>query len=291
MLLLSPSPAMHTPPTLYLIPTSLGLPADVALIPPGVLHLALGLRHWAVEEVRTARRFLAGCHRWGAGQPQVHPSDTPPGAWPHTADALLADCTFWDAKADWQTAVEVLMDCQRTGRSLGLLSEAGMPATADPGAVWVRAAHELGLRVSPCVGPSSLLLALAASGLNGQCFGFWGYLPRESLARRARLRDLEAQARQTGGTQLWIETPHRNDALWADALACLRSDTWLGVAADITLPTQYIRTLPVAHWQALVPDTPPLGKRPAVFCLGPEPGSAPIAIQSAKRGHARGRRR
>ena len=157
------------------------------------------------------------------------------------------------------------------GLDVGLASEAGMPAIADPGSSLVRAAHRLGIEVCPLVGPVSLLLALAASGLNGQGFAFVGYLPQDADARARRVRELEQQARRSGQAQLFIETPYRNAALLRALLAELRGDTWLALAAGLTLPEQQVRGATVRQWKA---DRAALeawsGQRlPTVFLLGP----------------------
>jgi 16S rRNA (cytidine1402-2'-O)-methyltransferase len=150
-------------------------------------------------------------------------------------------------------------------REMGLVSEAGMPAVADPGSSVVRAAHALGLRVEPLVGPSSLLMALAASGLNGQNFAFVGYLPVDAAARTQRLRALEQLARQSGQTQLFIEVPHRNAALWKALLSALRADTVLSVASGLSLPQAWVRSASVAQWKSGV--APPFDA-PCVIGLG-----------------------
>jgi 16S rRNA (cytidine1402-2'-O)-methyltransferase len=147
-----------------------------------------------------------------------------------------------------------------------LLSEAGMPAIADPGSSVVRAAHELGIEVVPLVGPVSLLLALAASGLNGQNFAFVGYLPQEAAARTQRLRDLEALALRTGQTQMFIETPYRNAAMWQALLQSLKPATRVAVASGLTLPGAVSRSTTVAEWKK---QAAPVGNDvPAVFAIG-----------------------
>jgi 16S rRNA (cytidine1402-2'-O)-methyltransferase len=144
------------------------------------------------------------------------------------------------------------------------MSEAGIPAIADPGALLVAAAHERGIRVVPIVGPSSIVLALEASGLEGQRFRFVGYLPAEGAARRAALVDLERQSARDGETQVFIETPYRNDALLADLLQACRGATRLAVAADLTGPAESIRMARIDAWRA---KPEPIGKRPAIFLL------------------------
>jgi len=152
----------------------------------------------------------------------------------------------------------------RAGRPLGLLSEAGAPAVADPGSLLVAAAHAEGLRVVPVVGPSSILLALMASGLDGQRFRFAGYLPVPAGERQAAIRALEARSAQARETQVFIETPYRNDALLADLVATLRPDTRLAVAADLTGPAESIRMAAIDGWKR---SPAPPGRRPAIFLV------------------------
>jgi 16S rRNA (cytidine1402-2'-O)-methyltransferase len=152
----------------------------------------------------------------------------------------------------------------REGRALGLLSEAGCPAIADPGASVVEAAHREGFRVVPLVGPSSIVLALMASGLEGQRFAFCGYLPREQDARAKKIRQLETRSRHERETQIFIETPYRNDALFTALLDACAPSTRLCVAVDLTLPSESIRTRRIAEWRAAAA---PIGKRPCVFLL------------------------
>lgn len=159
-------------------------------------------------------------------------------------------------------AVDSLLKPLREGRSLGLLSEAGCPAIADPGAALVEAAHREGFRVVPLVGPSAITLALMASGLEGQRFAFCGYLPRDAAERAKRICELEARSRREGETEIFIETPYRNDALLSALLDTCAPTTRLCVAADLTLPSEAVETRPVGEWKAK-----PIGKRPAVFLL------------------------
>ena len=160
--------------------------------------------------------------------------------------------------------VEAMLSLFDDGQDVGLLSEAGLPAVADPGAALVALCHRHGIRVVPLVGPSSLMLALMASGLNGQSFAFRGYIPAKTEERRSAIKGLEKQSRSLNQSQILIETPYRNDALLADLLRELAPETRLCVAADLTLPTQYIRTDTVAGWRK-TPVT--VGKHPCVFIL------------------------
>jgi 16S rRNA (cytidine1402-2'-O)-methyltransferase len=152
----------------------------------------------------------------------------------------------------------------RAKRALGLLSEAGCPAIADPGAALVEQAHREGFRVMPLVGPSSIVLALMASGLEGQRFAFCGYLPRDAAQRRKKILSLESRSRAEKETQIFIETPYRNDALLGGLLESCKPQTRLCVAADLTLPTESIKTLSVSEWRR---TKTAIGRRPAVFLL------------------------
>lgn len=152
----------------------------------------------------------------------------------------------------------------REKRSVGLLSEAGCPAIADPGAALVEQAHRGGFRVVPLVGPSSIVLALMASGLEGQRFAFCGYLPRDGADRKKKILELESRSRREKETEIFIETPYRNDALLGALLEACKPQTRLCVAADLTLPTESIKTLPVAEWRRAKAT---IGRRPAVFLL------------------------
>ena len=201
------------------------------------------MRDFVVENARTARRFLSGCGH--------------PGPIATLGMQVLDEHT----KA---SEVPGMLQPLREGRALGLLSEAGAPAVADPGALLVRAAHAEGLAVVPLVGPSSILLALMASGLDGQRFRFVGYLPVARIDRLAALRELEARSAADRETQIFIETPYRNDALLADVLKACHDDTRLCVAADLTGAGESVREATVRQWKGS-PATP--GKRPAVFLL------------------------
>lgn len=220
---------------LYAIPTPLGATPAEAL-PAPALDTVRTLKDFVVENAKSARAFL------GAVGLPVRELNI------RTIDADLAS----------------LLQPLREGRPLGLLSEAGCPAIADPGAALVEAAHREGFRVLPLVGPSSITLALMASGLEGQRFAFCGYLPREPAERARRIRALEGRSRKEKETQIFIETPYRSDALLAALLESCRVTTKLCVAADLTLPSETIATRSVAEWRRAKPV---LGRRPAVFLL------------------------
>lgn len=228
---------------LFLIPAPLGDIPPEEVIPAHVLETACSLRCFVVEEIRTARRFLSAYGLRGRiGEIEFHELNE------HTGDEETAD----------------LLRLFDGGRDVGMLSEAGLPAVADPGAALVGLCHEAGIEVVPLSGPSSLMLALMASGLNGQSFAFCGYIPAKSEERRTALRNLEKQSGHLRQSQIIIETPYRNDALFADMLQTLSPSTRICVAADITLPSQYIRTATVAGWRKAVPV---IGKRPCVFIM------------------------
>lgn len=228
---------------LYLIPTPLGDNEPAEVLPAGVIERACSLRVFVVEEIRTARRFLS---RYGLRG--------------HIAELEFHELNEHSIAAD----VEALGSLFDRGEDVGLLSEAGLPAVADPGAELVALCHRRGVEVVPLVGPSSLMLALMASGLNGQSFAFCGYVPAKPEERRNALRALEKQSAAARRSQIIIETPYRNDALLADMLQTLSPRTRICVAADITLPTQFIRTDSVAGWRSHVPA---IGKRPCVFII------------------------
>ncbi|MDR1680521.1 MAG: SAM-dependent methyltransferase [Prevotellaceae bacterium] len=230
---------------LYLIPTPIGEGLIEEVIPQATLSVVQQLHVFVVEELRTARRFLSRAK-----------ITTPINA-----------LTFFELNE--HTAPEQIypfLQPALDGHSIGLLSEAGAPAVADPGAALVQLAHGLRIDVVPMVGPSSILLALMASGLNGQSFAFAGYLPIPSHERRERLKQLEHTAITSRQTQLFIETPYRNLALFADILLTAAPSTRLCVAAGLTRPEQFIRTATIAQWKAApVPD---IHKKPCLFLLG-----------------------
>jgi 16S rRNA (cytidine1402-2'-O)-methyltransferase len=229
---------------LYLIPVPLAEdapPEDV--LPAPVLERVRGIRDFVVENAKSSRRFLSACG---------HPGPI----------ASLRLCVLDEHTREED--VEALLAPLREARDMGLLSEAGAPAVADPGARLVAAAHAEGFRVVPLPGPSSILLALMASGLEGQRFRFAGYLPVAGPERVAAIRELESRSAAARETQVFIETPYRNDALLADLLGACREDTRLAVAADLTGSGERIRMASVREWRAR-PEPP--GKRPAIFLL------------------------
>ena len=214
-----------------------------AVLPAGVLQLLPTLDCFVVEEVRTARRFLSAAGLRGHIE----------GLEFHTLNEHT------DPRE-----VEGMVSLFENNRNVGLLSEAGLPAVADPGALLVALCHRKGIEVVPLTGPSSLMLALMASGLNGQSFAFAGYIPAKADERKPALRALEKRSASARQTQILIETPYRNDALFADMLATLSPATKLCIAANITCEDQLIRTKTVAEWKK-APVT--IGKRPCVFVI------------------------
>ena len=231
-------------PILYLIPTPLGAPDTPCLLPHEQTQIT-GLTDFVVEAEKTARAHLK------------HLGITTP--------IRELNLQTLNEHTDLKTLPELLKPLQE-GRSMGILSEAGCPAVADPGANLVALAHRHDYEVRPLVGPSSLLLALMASGANGQNFAFKGYLPSEKSERIAALKSLEQRSRQQNETQIFIETPYRNDALLADALETLYPETRLCTATDLTLPTQEIISQTVAAWRKMK-TLPNLKKRPTIFVL------------------------
>ena len=230
--------------TLYLIPCTLGdTPAD-RVLPQHVIGIARTLQYYVVEQTKTARQFLSALKHEQAIQ-SLH-------------FATLNEHT----KASELT--ELLLPLM-AGNDVGLISEAGCPGIADPGAELVNLAHQKNIRVIPLVGPSSILLALMASGLNGQRFAFHGYLPIAETDRNSAITALEAESAQRGQTQLFIETPYRNDKLFAALLAQCRPHTRLCVATDISLAAEQIQTKTITEWKRQ--PAPHLNKRPSIFLL------------------------
>ena len=249
------------PGRLYLVPTPLdfGCPTHVPLqevLPLGTIAVAARLTHWVCENAKSARAFLK---RVGEIQPLALPlQQQDVQELPREVHKKGDHAAGFDAKPLLKAAMD--------GADVGLLSEAGMPAVADPGSSVVRAAHELGIEVVPLVGPVSLLLTLAASGLNGQNFAFVGYLPQDAAQRTQRLRELEALALRTGQTQMFIETPYRNAALWQALLHALKPATRIAIASGLTLPTARCRSASAAQWKQQ--PAPVVNDVPAVFAIG-----------------------
>lgn len=234
---------------LFLIPAAISDPKGTenaalvaATLPPATLQAITTLRLFAVENAKSARAFLKSA---GSPFPMQSIAITEIGHAPDTA------------------MLRPLIEALKAGSDVGLLSESGCPAVADPGALLVRLAHESGIRVVPLVGPSSLLLALMASGLDGQRFAFCGYLPVKPDERARTIRELEVRSQRGAETQIAIETPYRNAALFTALLGALRPGTRLTVAIDLTMPTETILMKRVADWRKASP--PALERRQAVF--------------------------
>jgi 16S rRNA (cytidine1402-2'-O)-methyltransferase len=232
------------PGTLYLVPVPLGDTAPARVLPAPVIETAIQLDCYVAEDAKSARAFLKAA---GIKRP-------------------LLEIGIREIKASATTAeIDELISPLLAGRDVGLLSEAGCPGVADPGAALVRAAHCRGIRVIPLVGPSSVLLALMASGLNGQSFAFCGYLPIREGERARRVQELEEISRRSGQTQIFIETPFRNQQLFATLVRICRPDTRLTVARELTLDGEWIATRTVQKWR--LEETRDLARRPTVFLL------------------------
>ena len=229
------------------------------VLPQATLAAAAGLTHWIAENAKTARACIK---RIGEHAPLAAPLQQQ-----HIAEMPREMHKRADTGTGGGQEVRKLLQPALDGHDIGLISEAGMPAVADPGATVVRAAHDLGLPVVPLVGPSSLLLALAASGLNGQNFAFVGYLPQDAAARASRLKELESLAHRTGQAQLFIETPYRNAALLAAMLSTLKPATRLAVSTGLTMEQARTRSAPVSTWKQ--DSQAAVGDGPAVFAIGP----------------------
>jgi len=229
---------------LYLVPNTLGNPDTTETIPEGIKGRVSDISLFIVENLRNARRYLKSLNR------EIN------------IDAL----TFFELN-EHTSAEEIpsFLDRVEQGLDAAIISEAGVPGVADPGAEVVRIAHEKGIRVVPLTGPSSILLALMASGLNGQSFCFHGYLPLKRPERIKKIKELELKVIRSGETQLFIEAPYRNDGLLADILDTCQASTRLCIAADITLHSEFIFTKTSGDWKK---KKPALHKRPVLFLIG-----------------------
>lgn len=231
---------------LYLIPTTLGDNEPLEVMPLSVKKVIEEVDYFIVENEKTARRFIKKI--------------TPKKSQPSLTIMML------DKYAD-ELETRTYLDACEEGISIGLLSEAGVPAVADPGATIVRLAHEKGIQVVPLVGPSSILMAMMGSGMNGQSFAFNGYLPIDKSERKKAIKEYERLSKDKDQSQIFIETPYRNDKLLADLKTILSPNTSLCIAADITLSTEFIKTKTVKGWKLENPD---LHKRPAIFIIHKE---------------------
>jgi 16S rRNA (cytidine1402-2'-O)-methyltransferase len=228
--------------TLYLIPVPLAENATAKSFTPYLTDTINSIKEYIVENEKTARRFLKEA---GLTTPQ--------------SELIIHDY----GKHNREDTVDFFKGLQ-TGNNVGLMSEAGCPGIADPGAEIVNKAHRMGIKVVPLVGPSSILLALMGSGFNGQSFTFHGYLPIDKIERAKRIKELENFAVKNDQTQVFIETPFRNNPLLEEILKSANPKTKLCIACDLTAKTEFIQTKTIAEWQKKVPE---LHKRPAIFLL------------------------
>ena len=232
---------------LYLIPSPLGDSDPVEVIPGTVLEHLKSIRRYVVEETRTARRYLSAAGLKG-----------------HIGELEFRELNEHTRPEEVESLLDMFSEPDGSPTDVGLISEAGLPAVADPGALLVEACHRHGIRVVPLVGPSSLMMALMASGLNGQSFAFRGYLPAKPEERRKAIREVEKDSSRLRQTEIFIETPYRNDSMLTDLLATLQPSTRLCVAANITQPDEAIQTRTVKEWRS---SQITIGKRPCVFLI------------------------
>ncbi len=228
---------------LYLIPTTMGECDPMDVLPQTIKRTIDFIDHYIVENDKTARKSIK----------EVNPDKK-------QADLVLFTLNKRTEVKEHLDFIKPLLE----GKNMGLMSEAGCPGVADPGAVIVKLAHEKGIQVVPLVGPSSILLAMMASGMNGQSFTFHGYLPIEKDEKRASFKTLERISFEKNQSQIFIETPYRNNKLLEDLLQTLQPETHLCIATDITLPTEYIKTKKIASWKK---ETIDLHKRPTIFII------------------------
>lgn len=229
---------------LLLIPATLGDNEPELTLPSAVFDHIGTLDHFVVENLRTARRFLRKCG--------------------YKFD--FEKVTFFELNEHTQSEeIEEMLNPALEGFDIGIISEAGLPCVADPGSKLVRIAHKKGIRIKPLTGPSSIMLALMASGMNGQEFVFRGYLPVKPIERAKALKQIENEMFRSGFTQIFIETPYRNDSMLQSIIENCSASTLVCIAADLTLITEFIATKTVAEWKKQKPD---IGKRPAVFLIG-----------------------
>jgi 16S rRNA (cytidine1402-2'-O)-methyltransferase len=228
---------------LYLIPTTLGETSIDKVLPAEITRVVKSLRYFVVENTRTARRHLKKL----------------------VPEIVIDDLDFAELNEhSLKLGLELLLDPIKQGFDVGILSEAGCPAIADPGADLVKIAHEKGIKVVPLVGPSSILLALMASGMNGQNFAFIGYLPIKPAERATAIREIERNSSKDKQTRIFIETPYRNNKMVEDLLSVCNEQTRLCIAVDLTLESEFVVTKTIAAWRKSVPD---INKRPAIFLL------------------------
>jgi 16S rRNA (cytidine1402-2'-O)-methyltransferase len=228
---------------IYLIPVTLGATDYQYVIPEKVLNMTRSLRHFAVEEIRSARRYLRLIDR-------TFPID---------------DSVFFELNEHTgDEGITSILDVVIKGSDIGLMSEAGLPGIADPGSVLIKAAHKKDIRVIPLSGPSSIIMALISSGMNGQRFAFHGYLPVRTEERNNKLKEIQKRA-QSGETQIFMEAPYRNQKMFDSILSICQPDTKVCIAADITLAEEFIRTKKISEWGKNIPA---LNNRLVLFLIG-----------------------
>lgn len=228
---------------LYLIPTTLGETDPMDVLPQTVKRAIDFIDDYIVENEKTARKFIKS----------IHPEKV-------QSTLRLNALNKHTEKSEHAEMMKPLLE----GKNIGLMSEAGCPGVADPGAVIVKLAHEKGIQVIPLVGPSSILLAIMASGMNGQSFAFNGYLPIEKSEKKSALKNLEKLSQDKNQSQLFIETPYRNNKMLEDILQAVHPATLVCLATDITLPTEYIKTMKASDWKNTKVD---LHNRPTIFII------------------------
>jgi 16S rRNA (cytidine1402-2'-O)-methyltransferase len=229
---------------LYMIPTTLGDTSIERVLPPDLTQLISSIQVFIVENIRTARRFLK----------KVNPA------------IVIDNLTFFELNQHTEKKeISRFLEPNQQGLDIGIISEAGCPGVADPGAEVVKIAHTKNIQVVPLVGPSSILLALMASGMSGQNFAFNGYLPIKNPEKSAQIKMLEKRMQAEGQTQIFIEAPYRNAQLLDELLKTCDPQTLLCIAVDITLDTEFILSKPVSYWKTQLPD---IQKRPAIFMIG-----------------------
>lgn len=229
---------------IYLIPTTLGDTSIERVLPPDLTQIISSISVFIVENIRTTRRFLK----------KVNPV------------IVIDDLTFFELNQHTdKKEISRFLEPLQKGLDIGIISEAGCPAVADPGAEVVKLAHTKNIQVVPLVGPSSILMALMASGMSGQNFAFNGYLPIKNPEKAQHIKMLEKRMQTEGQTQIFIEAPYRNAQLLDDLLKNCDPQTMLCIAADITLDTEFILAKPVTYWKTHIPD---IQKRPAIFMIG-----------------------
>jgi 16S rRNA (cytidine1402-2'-O)-methyltransferase len=228
---------------IYLIPNLLGDSNDKEVLPETISNLVIDLKYYIVENIRTARRFLK----------KINP------------EIVIDSLTFYELnKHTNPNEIHKYLKPAKNGNNIGIITDAGVPGVADPGADIVKIAHQIGIKVKPLVGPSSILMAVMSSGLNGQNFAFNGYLPIKKPDRINKIRFYEKRSRQENQSQAFIETPYRNNALFEDIVSFCHPETMLCIAVDITLPTEYILTKKIQQWKSTKVD---LHKRPCIFII------------------------